>query len=258
MNVSRIFVGLIRGIIRHYALAAAVDAILDHIQLLPGIVRHEIRKLSQVPIPREEESMCHWRHGLVQEPHAIRLHGVQVHDRRAAIRGSAPGGTRKQLDAAREQAQPRPVLSSAAATPALSSSEAQVRVQGPGPVLEAVEEVEAVAADPAYAVGGDAVSGGVALGAGEGRGVDLDGDDEVPVAGAREGDGVAAGAGEEVDDDARGRGAAAGALEALVVELGGYGAGMGVRLAGETERERLATYSAMGSAVTPNQASSVM
>lgn len=215
--------------------------------------------------------MRHRCHGPVQEPHAIRLHRVQVHDRRAAVLGPAPGGAREQLDVAREQAQPR----LAPRARSRRQAQAQVRVQCRGPVLEAVEEVEAVAADPADAAVGDAVGGGVALRAGEGRRVDLDADDEVPVAGARERDGVAAGAGEEVDDDARGRGAA-GATEALAVELGGDGAGEegeGVLAAGGPRGGRgglrseegggdrwigEATYSAMGSAVTPNQASSVM
>ncbi len=67
--------------------------------------------------------------------------------------------------------------------------------------LETGEKVEAVGVDPGDGIG-DAVDGGVVLGAGEGGGVLLDADDAVPLLGEGEGDGVTAGAGEEVDDDA--------------------------------------------------------
>ncbi|KAF4888836.1 hypothetical protein CGCF415_v005527 [Colletotrichum fructicola] len=57
--------------------------------------------------------------------------------------------------------------------------------------------------DPGYVVC-DLVELCVVLGAGEGGGVALDGDDAVPAAGGGEGDGVAAGATEDVDEEALG------------------------------------------------------
>lgn len=172
--------------------------------------------------------MGHWRHGPVQQVHAVRLHGLEVKHLGAAVQRPAPGGAREELDAANQGRQARAHTGAGTGEGvALVLAQPQVRVELPGPGAQAVEEVEAVGADPADEAGRDAVDSGVVLGAGEGGGVDLDGDDEVPVAGAGEGDGVAAGAGEEVDDDA-GRGRVvrlvALAVEGLLVELVGYGA----------------------------------
>lgn len=123
--------------------------------------------------------MIHGPAGLVQSGEVVRLHGAQVEDLVGAVPGAAPW-RRGEEDGG-------------------GSVDSEGGGKFAGAVEHRVEVVEAVAVDPGD-LAADAVEVGVVLGAGEGRGVLLDGDDLSPLVREGKGNDVAAGAGEEVDD----------------------------------------------------------
>lgn len=203
-----------RGKVRNQAFACAVYEVLNDIEFFFGMVRHQVRELSEITIPGKEHGVCKRAELPVQDMHPIRLHGMQIHRFGSCILGASPRRTRKQLKLLGQRRQPQAVVLGIKrrgpglgrqilvnAVLAAPEPEQQFWAQRPGRVFQALDNVEAVGVDPGDVLV-NAVDARIVLGAGQGACVALDGDDVGPGAVSGKGDGVAACAGEHVDYDA--------------------------------------------------------